>query len=174
LLFKGFGSAQFHYKVGNSSNTVVIVKTNSNSVFGGFTRANWNTPAGYAGDFDAFLYSLRRNGTTGSRKFKNGGTQDRNTTYNLNTAASNGPSFGYAAYDLNIESYSNKLATSSSNLGYTYQLPEECTYNSICAKSFLAGSYTGWLTTEIEVYQMLNPVTTSARPGMHYYWNLLI
>jgi hypothetical protein len=59
-------------------------------------------------------------------------------------------------------------------LGYTYQLPEECTYNSICAKSFLAGSYTGWLTTEIEVYQMLNPVTTSARPGMHYYWNLLI
>ncbi len=51
-------------------------------------------------------------------------------------------------------------------MGYTYQLPAECTYNSVCAKSFLAGSSTGWLTTEIEVYQMINPVTTSVKPGM--------
>ncbi len=86
----------------------------------------------------------------------------------------NGPTFGYLGYDLNIVSYSNKYDTSTSGLGYTYQLPAECKYNSVCAKSFLAGSYTGWLTTEIEVYQMIDPVTTSARPGMHYYSNLCI
>jgi hypothetical protein len=57
LLFKGFGSAQFHFKVSDTSNTVVIVKTNSNYVFGGYTRANWNAAAGYAGDFNAFLFT---------------------------------------------------------------------------------------------------------------------
>ena len=65
-----------------------------------------------------------------------------------------GPSFGFQAYDLKIVSYSNRFASSTSNLGYTFQLPEECTYNSNCTKTFFAGSYTGWLTTEIEVYQM--------------------
>jgi hypothetical protein len=168
FLFKGFGSAQFHYKVGNATNTAVIVKTNSNSVFGGFTKANWNTPSGYAGDFDAFLYSLRRNGTSGARKFNNGGAKDRSSSYNIFTDSYYGPSFGSSAYDLTIVSYSNKKTGSLSYLGHSYQLPSECTYNSVCANSFLAGSFTGWLTTEIEVYQMIDPITTSVKPGMQF------
>ena len=166
FLFEGFGSKQFHFKVGNASNTVTIIETNSNSVFGGFTRASWNNPAGYAGDFNAFLYSLRRNGTADPRILKNGGTQDRSTAYNIYSSTANGPSFGKSAYDLNICSYSHEKGCSTSLLGYTYQLPVECTYNSACANSFLAGSYTGWLTTEIEVYQMVDPITTTVRPGM--------
>jgi hypothetical protein len=174
LLFKGFGSAQFHYKVSNTSNTVVIVKTNSNSVFGGYTRANWNAAAGYAGDFDAFLFTLRRNGTTDTKTFKNGGDQDRSTTYNIYTNIGFGPSFGSSANDLKIVSYSNKYATSTSNLGFTYQLPAGCSYGSNCAQSFLAGSNTGWLTTEIEVYEMVDPITTSVRPGINFYEKLLM
>jgi hypothetical protein len=111
------------------------------------------------------LFSIKRNGTEDIRQFKNGGI-DRSTSYNIYSYQTNGPSFGYSAYDLNIVSYSNKYTSSSSNLGYTYQSPVKCTYNSICANSFLAGSSTGWLTTEIEVYRMLNPVTTSAKPGI--------
>jgi hypothetical protein len=63
---------------------------------------------------------------------------------------------------LKIVSYSNQKTGSLSYLGHSYQLPSECTYNSVCAKSFLAGSFTGWLTTEIEVYQMIDPITTGA------------
>jgi hypothetical protein len=131
-------------------------------VFGGFTTANWNSPSGSAGDLKAFLFSLRRNGTQEARVFKNGGSQDKSSSYNIITSAINGPSFGYLAYDLKIVSYSNKYAGSSSFLGYSYELPSECSYmnvqNTDCSKSFLAGSYTGWLTTEIEVYQMIYPI----------------
>ena len=151
--------------VGNAKNTLTIIKTNSNSIFGGYTRANWNI-TGYSGDFNAFLFSVRRNGTEDIRQFKNGGSQDRSTSYNIYSSISYGPSFGSSQYDLYICSYSNKISSSKSNLGYTYQLPVECTYNSACAQSFLAGSYTGWLTTEIEVYQMVDPITTTVRPGM--------
>ncbi len=126
------------------------------------------------GDFNAFLFSIRRNGTQDIRKFKNGGDQDRSSLYNIHNNDFYGPSFGYQAYDINIVSYSNKYATSSSDLGFTYQLPAGCTYRSNCARSFFAGSYTGWLTTEIEVYQMIDPITTSPSPGMNYYWNLCV
>ncbi len=174
MLFKGFGSAQFHFKVSDTSNTVVIVKTNSNYVFGGYTRANWNAAAGYAGDFNAFLFTLRRNGTTETKKFNNVGDQDRSTAYNIYTNRGFGPSFGSSANDLKIVSYSNIYADSTSNLGYTYQLPAGCTYGSTCAKSLLAGSNTGWLTTEIEVYEMIDPITTSVRPGMNFFKNKLL
>jgi hypothetical protein len=93
---------------------------------------------------------------------------DRSSSYNIYSYGTNGPSFGYLAYDLNIVSNSDIYTGSSSFLGYTYQLPAECSYNTNCAKSFLAGSYTGWLTTEIEVYQMINPITTSIKPGMYF------
>ena len=123
------------------------------------------------GDFGAFLFSIRRNGTEDIRQFKNGGSQDRSTSYNLYSQGVNGPSFGYQGYDLDICTYSNKISNSESSLGYTFQLPVECTYNSACAKSFLAGSFTGWLTTEIEVYQMINPITTTIGPGKLNYKN---
>jgi hypothetical protein len=154
------------------NNTLTLVKTNSDSIFGGYSGAAWTLGSDVsAGDFHSFLFSIRRNGTEDIRIFKNGGTQDRSSNYNIYNYVINGPNFGYLGRDLNIVTYSNKYAISSSNLGYTYQLPEECTYNSDCAKSFLAGSYTGWLTTEIEVYQMIGPITTSVKPGMHFYYN---
>ena len=152
--------------VGNAKNTLIIIKTNSNSIFGGYTRAQWNT-TGYSGDFNSFLFSVRRNGTEDIRQFKNGGSQDRTSGYNIYSSISYGPSFGASQYDLFICSYSNKISRSYSDLGYTYQLPVECPYNSDCARSFLAGSYTGWLTTEIEVYQMIDPITTTVRPGIY-------
>jgi hypothetical protein len=77
--------------------------------------------------------------------------------YNIRTDVHYGPGFGYQGYDLNIVSYSNKFATSSSDLGYSFQLPEGCTYGTQCSRNFFAGSYTGWLVTEIEVYQMTQP-----------------
>jgi hypothetical protein len=145
------------------------VKTNTNSIFGGYSPSAWTWLGNsYVGSFNSFLFSIQRNGTDDIRKFKNGGSQDRSSSYNLYSYETYGPSFGYNAYDLKIVSYSNKKTGSLSYLGHSYQLPSECTYNSVCANSFLAGSFTGWLTTEIEVYQMIDPITTSVKPGMQF------
>ncbi len=119
FLSKGFGSSQFHYHVGDASNTVSIIKTDTDSVFGGFTKALWNT-TGYVGDYNTFLFSLRRNGTQTNLKFPNGAV-DRSTSYSLNVG-NYGPSFGYR--DLTISSYSNKFATSTSNLCNSFACPE--------------------------------------------------
>jgi hypothetical protein len=35
-------------------------------------------------------------------------------------------------------------------------------YGSTGAQSYLAGSYTGWLVTEIEVYEMTQPTATDS------------
>jgi hypothetical protein len=104
--------------VGGASNTVSIIRTNTNSVFGGFTRALWNQ-SGRVSDFNTFLFSLRRNGNANNLKLPNGG-QDRSSGYSL-YVGNFGPSFGYN--DLLISSYSNKYATSNSNLCYSFSCP---------------------------------------------------
>ena len=69
-----------------------IIKTNTDSVFGGFTRGLWNQ-SGRVADFNTFLFSLRRNGNYNNVKFPNGGT-DRSSSYSLNIG-NYGPSFGW-------------------------------------------------------------------------------
>ena len=119
ILFTGFGGLQFRYHVGDASNTVSIIKTNSNSVFGGFTKGLWNQ-TGWVNSFNTFLFSLRRNGNENNVKLLNGGTSDRSSSYSL-LSGNYGPSFGYV--DLLISSYSNKYATSTSNLCYSFECP---------------------------------------------------
>ncbi len=118
FLSKGFGSSQFLYHVGGASNTVSIIRTNTNSVFGGFTKALWNQ-SGRVSDFNTFLFSLRRNGNANNLKLLNGGV-DRSSSNSL-YVGNFGPSFGYN--DLFISSYSNKFSTSNSNLCYSFSCP---------------------------------------------------
>jgi hypothetical protein len=118
FFFKGFGSSQFHYHVGGAKNTVSIIKTNTNSVFGGFTRGLWYQDV-WLSDYNAFIFSLRRNGSQNNQILLNGGV-DRSSSYSLNSGNS-GPSFGYV--DLFISSYSNKYATSNSNICYSFSCP---------------------------------------------------
>ena len=44
------------------SNTIAIIKTTSNSVFGGFTSASRSADYRYKYDANAFIFSLRREG----------------------------------------------------------------------------------------------------------------
>jgi hypothetical protein len=97
---------------------VSIIKTNTDSVFGGFTRGLWNQ-SGRVADLNTFLFSLRRNGNINDVKFPKGGT-DRPSSYSLNIG-NYSPSFGWN--DLIIASYSNKRDTSTSNLCYSFSCP---------------------------------------------------
>ncbi len=138
----GFKSKTFHDKCDGKENTITIIKTNGNYVFGGFTAAKWNSDFGHMADSESFLFSLRRNGTSCNHKF-----MVRNATYAIYGNPNYGPTFGNS--DICIKDESNIKVGSSTNFGFAYHYPEN-----VDSKSFLAGSYIEWLTTEIEVFQM--------------------
>jgi hypothetical protein len=161
----GFGASSFHSKCDNIANTVTIIKTTSNSVFGGFTSAKWTSFGGYdTYDANAFIFSLRRSGNLNKERFNV--TRPFNAIYSYYDY---GPIFGF---DIFVRDKSNnRYVNSESNFGSSYQLPKNITYGSAEAKSYLAGnSY--WRTSEIEVYQV-TPFTpysvTFLHKGFYFY-----
>jgi hypothetical protein len=138
----GFEAKAFHAKCDGKENTITIIKTNGNYVFGGYTAAKWNSDFGYISDSEAFVFSLRRNGKSCNHKFI-----VSNETNAIYGNPNYGPSF---AYDIVIKDKSNGNIDSFSDLGWAYHYPAE----NGDSKSFLAGNYDSWLTTEIEVYQI--------------------
>jgi hypothetical protein len=159
-----FSGAVYH-NLSSVPNTVAIIKSDNNYVFGGFTSIGMNKTRGWYKDPTAYIFSLRRNGTSNNVQLRSGGqSQDQPGAYALFIDTRFGPYFGF--YDIYICDQSNSISQSSSNLCYTYDCPVECSRSStICSTSYLAGSATGWYTIEIEVFQMLSPVTTTVQPG---------
>jgi hypothetical protein len=143
----GFSASSFHYKCDNISNTVSIIKTRSNSVFGGFTSASWlSNNYWFSYDANAFIFSLRREGSQNNQRLN-----VRKPEYAIRSYYDYyGPIFGT---EINVLDNSNQNNYSYSILGDSYQLPKNITYGSQQAVSYLAGNYY-WQTTEIEVYQL--------------------
>jgi hypothetical protein len=138
---------------------VTIVKTTSNSVFGGFTSAPWTVDPNYNNiytyDENAFIFSIKKLGNQNRQRF-NISNPDNAVIY----SSWQGASFGD---DLVISDNSNLNENSYSNLGNSYQLPDNVYYGTKNAQSYLAGSYT-WKTTEIEVYQITPFIPFSVTP----------
>ena len=57
--------------------------------------------------------------------------------------------------DINIINLSNETLGSFCSFGANYESPPGITYNTDNSKKFIAGNYNQWLTTEIEVYQVI-------------------
>jgi hypothetical protein len=152
LLYKatrdGFEASSFHSKCDGKANTVTIIKSNYNNVFGGYTSAAWSSFSGFISDANAFIFSLRRNGVSYSDKFR-----IRTPADAIFSMGGYGPTFGAGA-DLSVADKSNVSTSSNSDFGYTYYLPSGYSYGTANTKSFLAGTDKGWLTTEIEVFQI--------------------
>ena len=144
----GFAAKAFHQKCDGKVNTITIIRNNANYVFGGYASAAWNSSNALINDSTAFIFSLRRNGNSENQKFIIKSTSTENAIYG---GSGYGPTFGR---DIYICDQSNKSGGSSSNIGRSYEPPPGVTYNTDIAKSFFAGSYNGWTTTEIEVYQI--------------------
>ena len=149
LLYKasrdGFSAKAFHDRCDGKENTVTIIRNNLDYIFGGFTTARWSSDSYYKADPKAFIFSLRRNGTSSSYKL----------TINIVDQAiySNshyGPMFG-ASVDIRIESNSNIGGGSSQISRYNHP-----TYPSGSnSTTFLTGGSLGsWVTTEIEIFQI--------------------
>ena len=159
----GFTPEAFHRNCDGKKNTVTIIKSNvaNGYVLGGFTSAKWESAdqGTYATDANAFIFSLRRNGVSNSEKFMV--SDPSKAIHNFRYW---GPSFGENNYKddlpqtkvgdiitLVVSSSSHKAI---SDFGSSYELPKGHKHGDDKTRSYLAGSYEDWHTTEIEVFEM--------------------
>ena len=141
----GFTISAFQNKCLGRSKTITIIKNNWNFVFGAFSYATWTNDNSYHSDSSAFIFRWRKNGisTTDSFWIKNSWA----------AIVTNAWSFGYGL-DITISDNSNIFPNSYTSYGTIYNIPNGYTVGSNDTNNFLAGAYSGWLTTEIEVYQL--------------------
>ena len=140
----GFAATDFHIKCFKKPNTLVIIKSTSGNVFGGYTQKDWSGNVGWKNDDNAFIFSLINK--------ENKPLLMKCLRPNLAIWCQNafGPIFGGANSDIFICSHSNELEGSYANLGFSYSHPQYAKASSQ-AQNFLAGSYK-FKTVEIEVY----------------------
>ncbi len=148
-----FTAKSFHSKCDGKKNTLTIVKTNTNFVFGGYTSAKWASDRNYKEDSTAFIFSLRRNGVSQKRKFN-----IKKPQYAILGLPSYGPIFGSGTgsdiNDFYICDSSHTDYGSMANIGNSYECPEGYKFGNKDTSSYLTGSSNRWLTTEIEVYEI--------------------
>jgi hypothetical protein len=137
----GFEAAKFHTKCDNKPNTLILVKSINDNVFGGYTEQTWNQTGGYKADLNSFIFSLI-NKHNEPIKIK------CSEKYGIYCHNSCGPVFG--CNDFHITDKSNANTSSCSNLGPSYKHPDYA-FGSNEAESFLAGSY-NFQVSDIEVY----------------------
>jgi hypothetical protein len=154
LLYKltrdGYGLSTFHSKCDGKSNTVTIIKTNSNYVFGAYTAAMWKSDGTYTYGYDttAFIFSLRRNGISYNEKY-----MVRDPSFAIGNYDNWGPTFGEADSDIYLTLRDGGYI-GHTNFGNSYSLPAGYSYGQEKTKSYLAGSYSGWIVSEVEVFQL--------------------
>jgi hypothetical protein len=144
----GFAASSFHSRCNGKANTVTLIKTNSNYVFGAYTSAIWPSSSGYVTDSTAFIFSLRKSGGSSMENFP-----IITSVYSIYGNSGYGPAFG-GGHDIHVRDSSNVYTGSYTNFGHSYSLPAGYAYGQSNTKSYLAGSYNSWLTTEIEVFQL--------------------
>jgi hypothetical protein len=151
LLYKatrdGFTVKAFHDLCDNVPNTVTIIRNNLNFIFGGFTSSRWSSAGVYITDPNAFIFSLRRSGTSNNYKLMIKSTNSYNAILG---SSSYGPTFG-GGWDIYIRDLSN-TTTGSYSLLRSYTAPSYPPGSN--SSLFLTGGWQNWLTTEIEVYQI--------------------
>jgi hypothetical protein len=139
----GFAASMFHSKCDGKTNTITIIKSTLNYVFGGYASVAWDSTSGYKTDANAYLFTLRANGVPISRKYTIINTQ--NAIYCHSTF---GPMFGY---DSSISSDSDRNQDSYIRC-HSYQCPSGVSVDSF--HSVFAGS-DNFQVSEIEVFQIV-------------------
>ncbi|KAJ5070996.1 btb/poz domain-containing protein [Anaeramoeba ignava] len=154
----GFDCKKWHDICDDKGKTLVIIKTEDNFIFGGFTqvgftsdKTKWNDEDqneedGYIFDSNAFIFSLRNDKNDREpKKFPIRTTEKRYALfYNYSQY---GPYFGDGDFIIN-----SNMKSGSSEFGLSYKIPETLDQNVDEAESYLAGSYNKWKIEEIECF----------------------
>jgi hypothetical protein len=152
LLYRGsdndFNTQTYYSKLSGKANVLTIFRS-KNYVFGAYLEiANPYPSVGWKADSSAFLFSLRRNGTSNTVKLPV--IESQNAMY-ISTS--------YFAYygngvDLYVVNKPFSNTGSYSKPGLSYAAPSGCTYGYSCSNNFMTGSYISWYVDEIEAYQL--------------------
>ena len=139
----GFSASNFHSKCDNAPNTLVIIKTVNNNIFGAYVEVSWSGSGSYKSDSNAFLFSLV-NPSNNPIKMP----VHQYPQYAIYATPSYGPTFG-GGHDLHTPDSPNSNQ-GYLNLGHSYKVPNYITYGS-SAQSYLDGAY-NFKVSEIEVF----------------------
>jgi hypothetical protein len=68
----GFGSADFHGKCDGHGNTITLIRTTKDFIFGGYTPLSWDSSNAYKTDssHQSFVFTISNPHQIGSRKFR--------------------------------------------------------------------------------------------------------
>ena len=153
LLFRaardGFSVSKFHQKCNGQDNTVTIVKTTNDYIFGGYTSVSWDSSSSYKYDQNAFLFSLRRAGVSSNQRF-NIISNYQNAIY---CNQGYGPTFGaghdFVVRDSTTTSFSGTSTPNTFYTSYNYHYSN----NHYEFHSVFAGS-SSFIAQELEVYKI--------------------
>jgi len=140
----GFSSRSFHIKCDPYEKTLVVIKTTQNSVFGGYTEANWSGNR-YKPDPNAFIFSLFNRDNAPLK------IACKPKEHAISCRPNQGPCFGRNDIYISIANDSNLNHNSSYSLGNTNRHP---IINPTDSNGLLAAK-SRFQTSEIEVYQRI-------------------
>jgi hypothetical protein len=147
----GFAAKSFHDKCDNvTGGTVTIMKSNLNSVFGGYTSVTWDSYSWYKNDSKAYIFSLRRNGTLNREKFR----LVSNQVPAIACLSYYGPTFG-GGHDIYTCDESNKNLQSYTRYCWHYECPTDMKYSNQ-SQAYLAGLFSNFTLDNIEVFQVIS------------------
>ena len=140
LLFRAsehnFRASKFHEYCNNQGPTVTIVKSKEyENIFGAFTRQKWDSNNAFAEDANAFLFLLRR--VPNAPNPSNNENQNiaipvkwmikhDKKQYAISGCSGYGPIFG-EGHDFHLSNNSHQITSSCSNLGVSYDVPNDTT-----------------------------------------------
>ncbi len=142
-----FSSSVYYCKISGKEKVLTIFRSKG-YVFGAYLeKPNPYPSVGWKADSSAFLFSLRRNGTSNTVKLPI--IEPSYALWNSNN---------YFAYygrgvDLYVVNQPFSNTGSYAQLGHDYTIPSGCSYNTPCSYYFMAGSWNSWYVEEIEAYQ---------------------
>lgn len=132
----GDSSKIFHKLCDNHFNTLVLVKTDKENIFGGFASKSWNSmELGRKKDIKSFIFSLNKKKIYNSEKDKN---------FHLYCSEFDGPCF----YAFSIEDSCLK------NGGYCDEV-QKCNYDSFQNDYELNNGYKKFVVSQLEVFEIL-------------------
>jgi len=139
----GFGAASFHIKCDNKGPTIVLIKSTSGHMFGGYSGLPWDSISGYKGSHTSFLFTLTNPHGIPATKYVSK-TNDNNSIFCHSTY---GPTFG-SGHDIYICNNSNSTTNNCSSY-----FPGSYQDSTGRGQATFTGAF-NFQTSEIEVYSV--------------------
>ncbi|CDW75181.1 tldc domain-containing protein [Stylonychia lemnae] len=148
LLYKAtrdtFSAQKMHELIDDKGPIVGLIKSQHDQVFGGYCSLGWKSAGAFVEDDKAFIFSL-------TKKTKHELSQNKNQAVYYD----NGFMLWFG-YDILLYNDCNANASSYSNFGNSYQLPDGMAIGSEEANNYIAGSHY-FTVSEIEIFKVTLP-----------------